>query len=104
MTHQPPIPAGNQSPYPLHEPPHTIKPAGPPAINRDADRSVANGTVAIVGVVGVVAIGAIAAAGWAWLRRTAPAAAPRKRAAAKKPTRRAAPAKRSPRKTAKPTG
>jgi hypothetical protein len=29
MTHTPPIPAGNQSPYPLQEPPHA-KPSGPP--------------------------------------------------------------------------
>lgn len=29
MTHTPPVPAGNQSPYPLQEPKHD-KPSGPP--------------------------------------------------------------------------
>ncbi len=30
MTHTPPIPVGNQSPYPLHEPPHKPANDGPP--------------------------------------------------------------------------
>lgn len=31
MTHTPPIPAGNQSPYPLHEPPHARTHGAPAA-------------------------------------------------------------------------
>jgi hypothetical protein len=31
MTHTPPIPAGNQSPYPLQEPPHKPAASAPPS-------------------------------------------------------------------------
>jgi hypothetical protein len=30
MTHSPPVPPGNQSPYPLQEPPHPPSPPSPP--------------------------------------------------------------------------
>lgn len=34
MTHTPPVPAANQSPYPLREPPHPPTPPLPPVAKR----------------------------------------------------------------------
>jgi hypothetical protein len=31
MTHSPPVPPGNQSPYPIQEPPHPPSPPSPPS-------------------------------------------------------------------------
>lgn len=70
MTHTPPIPAGNTSPYPLHEPPH-VRPTLPPVAARDAaDADAGNGaggetkTLLGIGAALVLGVGATVAALW----------------------------------------
>ena len=41
MTHAPPVPDANQSPYPLQEPPHSRATPAPPA-GRDDEASIAD--------------------------------------------------------------
>lgn len=73
MSHQPPVPAGNQSPYPLHEAPHA-HPAEPPAgaaVARTPEQSrESHGPAFSAGLLGALAaagIAALAAAGaWAY--------------------------------------
>ncbi|WP_374944355.1 hypothetical protein [Sphingomonas sp.] len=63
MTHTPPIPAGNQSPYPLHEPPHAKHDAPPPGDPHVA-RKPEPATVSVPTVIGIAAgIGLAAIAG-----------------------------------------
>ncbi|MGH6615750.1 hypothetical protein [Sphingomonas sp.] len=50
MTHSPPIPAGNQSPYPLQEPPHEhLPPLADASAGYDDDQSDDEGLVAGIG-------------------------------------------------------
>ena len=60
MTHTPPIPAGNQSPYPLQEPKHDHAPT-PPVARRESP-TPALGSGAIIGAAVVAGIGAAAVA------------------------------------------
>lgn len=95
MSHQPPVPSGNQSPYPLHEAPHKhdgTPPAGA-AVAKTPDRSpdpkptsvtshlptLSNG---VIGALAAVGFAAIAAAGaWALTQRpTTPKRKNKKRA------------------------
>lgn len=72
MSHEPPIPAGNQSPFPLKEAPHHH--AGPPPgaeVVRTPDPSPAIAKGALIG--GLVAAGvAVLAAVGAWAYATEP--------------------------------
>ena len=87
MSHQPPVPAGNQSPYPLHEAPHKHEDAahkhsdGPPpgaAVAKTPDPksesltanlpTLSNG---VLGALAAVGLAALAAAGaWAFTQRS----------------------------------
>lgn len=83
MSHQPPVPQGNQSPYPIQEPPHTHTQAVEP--DTAPERSPADGQLAnlfddlpelsgrtIVAVGGAIAIGVVATIGALWLARRSP--------------------------------
>lgn len=73
MTHSPPVPPGNQSPYPLNEPPHAH--AGPPpsaqiAKTPEPRSSDSDGVKLGAGAIGaIVGIGAMAFAAGAYLFR-----------------------------------
>ena len=76
MTHSPPIPAGNQSPYPIQEPPHQHAPVLPPVERHEDVPALSTGTV--IGAAVVAGIGAAAAAAAYFLSvRKAPKAKPR---------------------------
>lgn len=61
MSHEPPVPQGNQSPFPLREPPHPKSPPQPSAREtaKPADRRTAG---VVIGVAAIVAAGAGVAA------------------------------------------
>lgn len=71
MTHQPPVPEGNQSPYPLQQPPQA-KSDGPPAGSEIA-RTPEKKSVrpALVGGLVAAGVAALAAVG-AWTYATTP--------------------------------
>jgi hypothetical protein len=104
MTHSPPVPPGNQSPYPLQEPPHEHHAA--PMADRSVARAPANDQSVVSGrTLGIgVAIGlgsAALLAAWFYGRadRDEPAprkAAPRRRTPAPKRTSRTAKARAAP--------
>lgn len=70
MTHAPPIPAGNQSPYPLHEPPHLVKHDAPPPGDPRVVRTPEPATISVPTAIGIAAgVGLAAIAGglfWAF--------------------------------------
>lgn len=79
MSHQPPVPAGNQSPYPLHEAPHKhdgAPPAGA-AVAKTPESAPASPTAKLptlsngmIGALAAVGLAALAAAGaWAFAQR-----------------------------------
>ncbi len=95
MTHSPPIPAGNTSPYPLQEPPHVhAEPPRPTAQENRGSAQVDKTGLIGLGVVITLGLGATVMALWFAQRKTptpprksAPKAKgkrsnPRKRAAA----------------------
>ena len=87
MSHTPPVPAGNQSPYPLQEPPHKYDaepPAGAPVAKtpdrgkkadkpdkpgkRGKDAALSRG---VIGALAAAGVAAFAAAGtWAYVSRS----------------------------------
>jgi hypothetical protein len=79
MTHEPPVPPDNQSPYPIAEPPHEHH-ATPPAPEPEEEQSGRARTLLVGGAVaaGVAAIGGLTAF---LLRRgkSRPKAAPKSR-------------------------
>jgi hypothetical protein len=83
MTHTPPIPAGNQSPYPLHEPPHVKTPDAPgahdPRVARTPDHAPSGTLIGIAAGVGLAAI----AGGLFWALRSEPRKKRKKRKAPK---------------------
>lgn len=86
MSHQPPVPEANQSPYPLQEPPHLHAQTASEADDEGAaDRSPANGHLAdlledlpelsgrtIVAVGGAIALGVAATVGALLFARRSP--------------------------------
>jgi hypothetical protein len=62
MTHEPPVPPDNQSPYPIAEPPH-VHHAPPPAPEPEEEQSGPPRMLLVGGVVaaGVAAIGGLTA-------------------------------------------
>ncbi len=88
MSHSPPVPPGNQSPYPRVEPPHEHRDApvktaaapSPPADRASSERRIRTGIAAALGIGAVAALvaGIIAA------RRQPPAPPPRRRKSKKK--------------------
>jgi hypothetical protein len=62
VTHVPPVPQGNQSPYPIAEPPHV---APPPRPSRATERTIMAKNPEIVAGVAVAAVAAISAVGLA---------------------------------------
>jgi hypothetical protein len=88
MSHSPPVPPGNQSPYPRVEPPHehrdapvtTATASSPPVDRASSERRIRTGIAAALG------IGAVAAlvAGIVAARRQPPAPPPRRRKSKKK--------------------
>ena len=75
MTHSPPVPAGNVSPYPLQEAPHAH--VAPPPVATDDDEDEARedhaNTLLGVGAAVVLGVGATVAALWFAARKPAPA-------------------------------
>ena len=72
MSHEPPIPAGNQSPFPLHEKPHRAD--GPPPdaeVARTPDPAPAVPRGALIGGLIAAGVAALAAVG-AWAYATEP--------------------------------
>lgn len=76
MTHTPPIPAGNQSPYPLHEPPHRVKHETPPPGDPRVARTPDPATISVPTAIGIAdGIGLAAIAGglfWAFSGKAKP--------------------------------
>jgi hypothetical protein len=80
MSHQPPVPAGNQSPYPLHEAPHKHDDAPPAgaAVAKTPERkrdsltanlpTLSNGVIGALAAVGLTALAAAGA--WAFTHRS----------------------------------
>ncbi|MDP1027841.1 hypothetical protein Q5H91_11495 [Sphingomonas sp. KR1UV-12] len=87
MSHSPPVPPGNQSPFPREEPPHPPAPAKakPP---RDEQRAP-EGNRLIVPLVAAVGIGALATLAGAFFLRSKKADKPRRKRRSAKPSRRA---------------
>ena len=81
MTHSPPVPAGNVSPYPLQEAPHVH--AAPPPVAADADdddaRDDHTNTLLGVGAAVVLGVGATVAALWFAARKPVPAPVKRRK-------------------------
>ena len=74
MTRTPPIPAGNSSPYPLHEPPHDhVRLAVRKEVALAGGPARPSATVMLIGI--AVAIGAAATLARFWSRRK-PATSP----------------------------
>jgi hypothetical protein len=63
MTHTPPVPAGNQSPYPLHEAPHKHASPTPPVDDRHVARTPEARTLSAPTLVALAAGVAAAVAG-----------------------------------------
>jgi len=84
MTHSPPVPPGNQSPYPLQEPPHEHQ-ATPPDVAARRDHSHANEPVvsgAALGIGVVIGLGSAALlATWLFSRKEEPKPKTRSRTA-----------------------
>ena len=92
MTHSPPVPAGNVSPYPLQEAPH-VHAAPPPAVMDDQEddaRQDHMNTLLGVGAAVVLGVGATVAALWFAARKPAPAPVKRRRRKATTGKKRAA--------------
>ena len=85
MSHQPPVPAANQSPYPLQEPPHAAAGTSAPAATSPAATSerAFDTTPAVIGALATIGAVAVAAVGyWAFgaFGRKQPAKRGRRRA------------------------
>ncbi len=65
MSHSPPIPQGNQSPYPIQEPPHVPAAKLPPVARSEASPSIAARAVNGATSLPLIAIGAIVGLGTA---------------------------------------
>ncbi len=78
MSHSPPVPPGNQSPFPRHEPPHPH--AAEPTVTRAPQDAPPARTASPLGLAAVIGVGAIAAlVGALFLRAEAAKAKPRAR-------------------------
>ncbi len=64
MSHTPPIPAGNQSPYPLQEPPHKPAAAAPssddPRVAKTPEKRTNLETPTLIGIAAGIGLAAIA--------------------------------------------
>lgn len=85
MTHAPPIPAGNQSPYPLHEAPHAKTHDAPPPGDRRIARTPDPVTISVPTAIGIAAgVGLAAIAGglfWAFGGKAKPKPRKKRKAA-----------------------
>lgn len=68
MTHSPPIPAGNQSPYPIQEPPHVDRATREKPAATPSRPPISLGTALAIGTGAVIA----GAAAFLFLRDTKP--------------------------------
>ncbi|QNQ08466.1 hypothetical protein [Sphingomonas alpina] len=102
MTHSPPIPAGNQSPYPLQEPPHDHPSPPPEAVAYDDDDEsreeglvpgISNKTLGIGAAVGIGSAAIVA--GLLYARSSGAVAKPESRARFKAVGRKPAAANKS---------
>ena len=73
MSHQPPVPEANQSPYPLREPPHQDGAMRREAVGARPPETARALSPGVVGTLAAVGVAALAAAGaWAWRARRKP--------------------------------
>ena len=85
MTHTPPIPAANQSPYPLHEAPHVKTPDAPPPGDARVARTPEPAAISVPTALGIAAgVGLAAIAGglfWAFSGENKPKRRKKRKAA-----------------------
>lgn len=105
MTHSPPVPPGNQSPYPLQEPPHDTSSAAPTDVTTKAtdsqDLPVVSGTALGIGL--AIGLGSAALLA-AWFFSGERKAKPQQRTTARKPRAKTATTSRRAKSSARSTG